>query len=72
MGDSAYLLLSCVMKPFTQPIVDTNQKRTYNYRIYKGQYCFKDCYWMFDSELFLCGFYNTAIKSTAVQQAANQ
>ena len=60
------------MKPFTQPNVDTDQKRTYNYRIYKGQYCFKDCYGMFNSGLFLCGFYNTAIKITAVQPAANQ
>ena len=70
MGDAAYPLLSWIMKPFTQPTVDTGQKWTYNYRICKGQYCIRDCYWMFNctSKLFLCGFYNTAINSKSVSQ----
>jgi len=37
IGDSAYPLLPWVMKPFTQPNVDTAQKRTYNYRICRGR-----------------------------------
>ena len=37
MGDSAYPLLSLVMKSFTQPnVLDTDQRRTYKYRICRG------------------------------------
>ena len=36
MGDSAYPLLSLVMKSFTQPNVDTDQRRTDKYRICRG------------------------------------
>ena len=37
IGDSAYPLLPWVIKPFTQPNLDTAQKRTYNYRICRGR-----------------------------------
>ena len=37
IGDSAYPLLPWVMKPFTQPNVDTAEKRAYNYRICRGR-----------------------------------
>jgi len=38
IGDSAYPMLPWLMKPFSQPSVDSDEKRTYNYRISRG--CF--------------------------------
>jgi len=37
IGDSAYPMLSWLMKPYNQPSVDSTEKSTYNYRMSRGR-----------------------------------
>ena len=44
IGDSAYLLETWLMKPFSQSAADTPQQRTYNYRISRARIVVENAY----------------------------
>ena len=51
IGDSAYPMVPWLMKPYSQPSVDSAERTTYNYRICRGRIvveialgCLKSCW----------------------------